>query len=67
MGKDPETGTTSMCLRKARGAAAGVKRTVRCEGTSGDQSNKALQIRGKNLDLILMQGRPLGEVTEYSG
>jgi len=56
-----------MCLRKARVAAAGVKRRIRCEGTSGDQSNKALQTTGKNLDLILMQGRPLGEATEYRG
>lgn len=58
---------TSMCLRKARVAAAGVKRRIRCEGTSGDQSNKALQTTGKKLDLILRRGRPLGEATEYSG
>ena len=47
-----------MCLRKARVAAAGVKRRLRCEGTRGDQSNKALQTTAKNLDLILMQERP---------
>lgn len=56
-----------MCLRKVRVAAARVKRRLRCEGTRGDQSNKALQTTGKNLDLILMQERPLGEATEYSG
>lgn len=39
-------------------AAAGVKRRLRCEGTRGDQSNKALQTTAKNLDLILMQERP---------
>lgn len=32
MGKDPATVSTSMCLGKARGATAGVKRRVRCEG-----------------------------------
>lgn len=60
-------GTTSMCLRKVRVAAARVKRRLRCEGTKRRPIKQSPADNRKESGFNFNAGEATGEATEYSG